>query len=102
MTEEWGFIKDAMSLRGISFSKVGLLMHPVKIMEYVYVPMLVSASKISDEITQAAITRGIDHVGRRSSLETVEFRIWDVVFIIVYIGIIALVVFDLVRGGVLI
>ena len=102
MTEEWGFIKDAMSLRGISFSKVGLLMHPVKIMEYVYVPMLVSASKISDEITQAAITRGIDHVGRRSSLETVEFRIWDVVFIIVYIGIIALVVFALVRGGVLI
>lgn len=102
MTEEWGFIKDAMSLRGISFSKVGLLMHPVKIMEYVYVPMLVSASKISDEITQAAITRGIDHVGRRSSLETVEFRMWDVVFITVYIGIIALVVFDLVRGGVLI
>ena len=102
MTEEWGFIKDAMSLRGISFSKVGLLIHPVKIMEYVYVPMLVSASKISDEITQAAITRGIDHVGRRSSLETVEFRIWDVVFIIVYIGIIALVVFDLVRGGVFI
>ena len=78
------------------------LMHPVKIMEYVYVPMLVSASKISDEITQAAITRGIDHVGRRSSLEIVEFRIWDVIFFAVYIGIIALVIFDLVRGGVFI
>ena len=98
----WRKSTGAVLQEGISFSKVGLLMHPVKIMEYVYVPMLVSASKISDEITQAAITRGIDHVGRRSSLETVEFRIWDVVFITVYIGIIALVVFDLVRGGVLI
>lgn len=57
MTEEWGFIKDAMSLRGISASPAGLLFHPVRTMEYVYVPMLVSASKISDEITQAAITR---------------------------------------------
>ena len=74
-------------------------MHPVKIMEYVYVPMLVSASKISDEITQAAITRGIDHVGRRSSLETVEFRIWDVIFLIIYIGIISLAIFDLIKGG---
>lgn len=99
MTEEWGFIKDAMSLRGISFSKAGLLMHPVKIMEYVYVPMLVSASKISDEITQAAITRGIDHTGRRSSLEIVKFRPWDVIFLVIYIGIISLVIFDLIRGG---
>ena len=99
MTEEWGFIKDAMSLRGISFSKVGLLMHPVKIMEYVYVPMLVSASKISDEITQAAITRGIDHTGRRSSLEMVKFRPWDVIFLIIYIGIISLAIFDLIKGG---
>ena len=77
MTEEWGFIKDAMSLRGISASPAGLLFHPVRTMEYVYVPMLVSASKISDEITQAAITRGIDHLERRSCLENIRFRMRD-------------------------
>ena len=59
MAEEWNYIKDALALRGIAVSFTGFLRHPVKIMEYVYVPMLVSAAKISDEITQAAITRGI-------------------------------------------
>ena len=66
-----------MSLRGISFSKAGLLMHPVKIMEYVYVPMLISASKISDEITQAAITRWRS-VGSTSLL---ILAIWCVCFV---------------------
>ena len=100
MTEEWGFIKDAMSLRGISASPAGLLFHPVRTMEYVYVPMLVSASKISDEITQAAITRGIDHTGRRSCMEKVCFSIHDALIVTIYIGIICMIFFDFLRGGV--
>jgi len=94
MAEEWGFIKDAMSLRGISVSPTGLLFHPVRTIEYVYVPMLVSASKISDEITQAAITRGIDHLERRSCLENVQFHIWDVLLLLLYTGIILLIIFN--------
>ena len=100
MTEEWNYIKDAMALRGITVSFTGVLRHPVRIMEYVYVPMLVSASKISDEITQAAITRGIDHVGRRSCLEKVYFSVWDALIVGMYIGIICMIVLNLVRGGV--
>ena len=100
MAEEWGYIKDAMALRGISASFSGILRHPVRIMEYVYVPMLVSASKISDEITQAAITRGIDHVGKRSCIEKVSFSIWDALIIVIYIGIICMLFFDFLRGGV--
>lgn len=100
MAEEWNYIKDAMALRGITTSFVGFLRHPVKIMEYVYVPMLVSASKISDEITQAAITRGIDHVGRRSCIEEVCFSIEDALIVTIYIGIICMIFFDFLRGGV--
>ena len=100
MAEEWGFIKDAMSLRGISVSPVGLFFHPVRTMEYVYVPMLVSASKISDEITQAAITRGIDHLKRRSCLENVRFRLWDVLLLLLYAGIVVLLIFTSVKGAV--
>ena len=100
MAEEWSCIKDAMVLRGITVSFTGVLRHPVKIMEYVYVPMLVSASKISDEITQAAITRGIDHIGRRSCLEKVCFSVWDALIISIYIGIICMIVLNLVWGGI--
>lgn len=90
MGEEWSAVKDAMSLRGIPVTVGGFLRHPMRTMEYVYVPMLVSASKISDEITQAAITRGIDHVEKRTCIETVRLRAADVVVLAVYIGIIAL------------
>lgn len=90
MGEEWHSIRDAMALRGISASAGALLAHPLKTMEYVYVPMLISASRISDEISQAAITRGIDHVGKRSCLEEIRFSIWDFLVGITYISIVAL------------
>ena len=81
-----------MALRGICDSAGSLIFHPLKSMEYIYVPMLVSASRISDEISQAAITRGIDHVGERSCLEEVHFGGWDIVVGIVYAGVITLMV----------
>lgn len=99
MAEEWGFIKDAMSLRGISVSPLGLLSYPVRTMEYVYVPMLVSASRISDEITQAAVTRGIDHMQERTCLQEVGFSAWDALLAVVYSGMVFLVVFNNVKGG---
>ncbi len=92
MGEEWKSIKDAMALRGISASAGAVIRHPLKTMEYIYVPMLVSASRISDEISQAAITRGIDHAGKRSCLEEISFSVWDAVTGLVYAGIVVLMV----------
>ncbi len=90
MKEEWSYIKDAMVLRGISPSFFGFIKNPLKILEYVYVPMLISASRISDEITQAAITRGIDHINRRTCMEKLEFTIRDFIIFAVYLGILTL------------
>lgn len=84
MKEEWQYIKDAMELRGISTTVGGFLRHPIKSMEYIYVPMLTSATKISDEITQAAITRGIDHTGKRSCVTKISFTFYDVAVLLVY------------------
>ena len=92
MGEEWRAIKDAMALRGISSSFGGMLLHPLKSMEYVYVPMLVSASRISNEISQAAITRGIDHKGKRSCLERIRFSVFDLLLALLYVGIIVLMI----------
>ncbi len=85
MKEEWSYIKDSMILRGISSSFFSFLKNPFRTLEYVYVPMLVSASKISDEITQAAITRGIDHVNRRTCITKVGFTIRDLIIFAIYI-----------------
>ncbi len=92
MGEEWRSIRDAMALRGISASAGAMLLHPLRTMEYVYVPMLVSASRISDEISQAAITRGIDHAGKRGCLEEIHFTVWDFFIWLIYAGVIVLMI----------
>ena len=84
-------------IRGLK-RDVLLYTHPTRTMEYVYVPMLVSASKISDEISQAAITRGIDHMERRTTLEKVGFRTVDIALMILYAGMVALLIWAAAKG----
>ena len=98
MREEWASIRDAMALRGISASAAGLISHPIQTMEHVYVPLLVSASRISDEITQAAITRGIEHTGERSCIEEIAFSFADLLVVIAYAAVVAGMVYAGMKG----
>ena len=98
MREEWASILDAMALRGISASAAGLISHPIQTMEHVYVPLLVSASRISDEITQAAITRGIEHTGERSCIEEIAFSFADLLVVIAYAAVVAGMVYAGMKG----
>lgn len=98
MREEWASIRDAMALRGISASAAGLISHPVQTIEHVYVPLLVSASRISDEITQAAITRGIEHTGERSCIEEIAFSFADLLVVIAYAALVAGMVYAGMKG----
>ena len=98
MREEWASIQDAMALRGISASAAGLISHPIQTMEYIYVPLLVSASRISDEITQAAITRGIEHTGERSCIEEIAFSFADLLVVIAYAALVAGMVYAGMKG----
>lgn len=91
-------IRDAMALRGISASAAGLISHPIQTMEHVYVPLLVSASRISDEITQAAITRGIEHTGERSCIEEIAFSFADLLVVIAYAAVVAGMVYAGMKG----
>ena len=75
--EEWNAIKDAMKMRGISPSIIGFIKHPAIIIECIYVPILMSASKISDELTTAAITRGIENPKRRTCMQNIKLTISD-------------------------
>ncbi len=84
--EEYRSIKDAMMLRGIATNFWSVVAHPIKSMEYIYVPILTSATKIADEITCAAITRGIEKIGRRSCITKIAFSAYDILVITVYVA----------------
>ncbi|HWQ72783.1 MAG TPA: energy-coupling factor transporter transmembrane component T [Desulfitobacteriaceae bacterium] len=74
ISEEWGYIKDAMRMRDVSFSLWGLIKNPGQTMECVYVPLMMSASKIADELSAASVTRGIENPKPRTCLQQIRFR----------------------------
>lgn len=55
--EEYASIADAMRMRGISFR--GRIRNPIALLEYRMVPLLISLVRIGDELTAAALTRGL-------------------------------------------
>lgn len=60
---EFSYIKEAMRVRGIAFS----IRRPIKSFEYFVVPQLFRCMLLSEEITAAGLTKGIDNKKRRNS-----------------------------------
>ena len=52
--EEYAAIRDAMKMRGIT-----TLRSPMKMLEYRIVPLMMSVAKIGEELSAAALTRGL-------------------------------------------
>lgn len=76
--EDWHFIKDAMELRDVSPTLWGFLVHPGRTIECVYVPLMMAASKAADELSIAAVTRGIENPEPRTCLVKIRFGLPDV------------------------
>ena len=95
--EDSHFIKDAMRMRDVSPNILGFLKHPVLTVECIYVPLMMAASKTSDELSVACITRGIENPKDRTCLIEVKMKWLDVLWIIAFAAVIALALY--VRGG---
>jgi energy-coupling factor transport system permease protein len=87
--EELGYIKDTMKMRNIELSFSGILFHPIKTMEYILVPLLMRSVKVADELSAAALTRGIDGENKRTSLREVRILFSDAVSAFLFIGLAA-------------
>jgi energy-coupling factor transporter transmembrane protein EcfT len=77
IAEESRAIKDAMRMRGIGFSGGPLLM-----LEYRLVPLMMSIARIGNELSAAAVTRGLSLSGERTNVYIMGFRTWDAVLIL--------------------
>jgi len=75
---DWASIRDAMRLRGIGPGPITLARHPVRTIECVYVPLLMSASTAADELSMAAVARGIENPARRTCCTPIGFGRVDV------------------------
>lgn len=84
--EEIGYLRDAMKLRNI---------HGVKKLEYLLVPVMISATTTAEELSAAAVTRGIENPSPKTSMLVMKMGIQD--FICLTVGMIFLVISIAVR-----
>jgi energy-coupling factor transport system ATP-binding protein len=96
LQKELGYIREAMKVRGIRLG-IG---HPIQSMEYILVPLLMRALKISEELSASAMTRGIDSPDPKTHFIEMKFRFGD---ILVMLGLILYVImlFYLIFNGII-
>lgn len=77
--EETAAINDAMRMRGITFS------NPLRMLEYRLVPMMMCSVKIGEELSVAALTRGLGNLAKRTNICEIGFQMPDILAVLVCI-----------------
>ena len=80
--DEYASIQDAMRLRGIGIRK-----GPIAMAEYRLVPLIISLVKIGDELSAAAVTRGLGRQNERSNYCTIGFKACDICLLLLMTGV---------------
>ena len=78
--EEYMSIRDAMKMRGISLGGGNAL----KMVEYRMIPLLFSCVNIGDELSAAAVTRGLGGKVRRTSVVELKLHAQDLIMILFF------------------
>ncbi|RDY33055.1 energy-coupling factor transporter transmembrane component T [Lachnotalea glycerini] len=82
--EDWHYIKDAMRMRDISPSIKNICLRPIMVAECLYVPLMMAASNTADELSIAAVTRGIENPNPRTSLAQIKFLLRDLLAVFAF------------------
>lgn len=86
IAEEFRSIKSAMLVRGIPLNIKNSILHPAATTEFVLVPLISRLSIVSDELSAAALTRGIEATQQRTSYYELKIGWADVaLFILLFL-----------------
>ncbi|WP_103063230.1 energy-coupling factor transporter transmembrane component T family protein [Actinomyces qiguomingii] len=78
LAEEMTAVVQAARLRRLHSGRWGILREPVQAIEHIMVPLLVSSTRIGDELAASALTRGLGGSRRRTSIVQLDFGAGDV------------------------
>ena len=87
--EEYACINDAMKMRGIHFGGGRM----TKMIEYRLVPLMFSCLSIGEELSAAAVTRGLGAPVRRSSTVQLKIRPADIIMTLFFAASVLLFIF---------
>ena len=89
IAEEYRSIRDAMKMRGIAFEKGNV----IRMVEFRMIPLLFSCVNIGDELSAAAITRGLGGKVKRTSVVTLKLHVADYLMILCFTAALTVFVF---------
>ncbi len=82
ITQELGYLKESMKTRNIPLTLLNFLKSPIMMLEYIIVPLMMRFVKIAEE-SAAALVRGIEKPGERTSMKEIKIRWIDYVYLTV-------------------
>lgn len=77
--EDYRQIKNAMALRGISNGPLSFLRHPFESLEHIIIPLLMNSNNVAEDLSCAALTKGLSIKGNHTSIARINFRLIEVV-----------------------
>ncbi|PLS24652.1 cobalt ABC transporter permease [Bifidobacterium imperatoris] len=77
IAEDYRQIRNAMALRGIAAGGWGLVHHPAQSLEYILIPLLMNATNVAQDLSVAALTKGLGRKGEHTSRTEIHMRIVD-------------------------
>lgn len=83
MITDYKNIKNSLQMKGIAVSKLYYLRHPLKFMEYVFVPYVIISTNIANELSISCLCRGIDNDNKATSIQKLKFKIADYIFLLI-------------------
>jgi energy-coupling factor transport system permease protein len=75
LSEEWENIRRAMKMRGIGIS-----------LEHVMVPIISASVRIGEELSAAALSRGLGYAQKRTNMCQVRLQVTDYILMLLFIG----------------
>ena len=87
--DDFFIIIDSMKLKGLYTSKRSAMLHPIRTMEFIIVPMLFKSLKTAEELSCAALVKGIENTGKKTSYFDVRIRSVDLIFSFAALAILA-------------
>ncbi|NVP22889.1 energy-coupling factor transporter transmembrane component T [Treponema phagedenis] len=93
LAEEHRAIRNAMKMREIGFGTKRFWKNPGLLLEYVTIPLMVSVVKISDELSAAALTRGLGRLEKRTTIVNIKFGKHDFLFLLISIFLVVLAIY---------
>ena len=77
LKEEYQSINKSMRIRGVRFAGG----KPFQMLEYRLIPLIMSSMKIGEELSAAALTRGLGSPKKRTNICDIGFNIQDIIYI---------------------